>query len=81
MHVEKNVCDNDIKTLLNVKGKTKDKVKVRQDLTKMDIHNYLEDTPTSTFSLSHFRKEKQFFCQCLRNVKISQSYSSNIFII
>ena len=31
-HVEKNVCDSLIGTLLNIKGKTKDGLKCRQDL-------------------------------------------------
>ena len=37
MHVEKNVCDSLIGTLLNMKGKTKDGLKCRQDLVEMDI--------------------------------------------
>ncbi|WVZ05831.1 hypothetical protein V8G54_019177 [Vigna mungo] len=37
MHVEKNVCDSVIGTLLNVKGKTKDGIKSRQDLADMGI--------------------------------------------
>ena len=32
MHVEKNVCDNIVGTLLNIDGKTKDTNKVRLDL-------------------------------------------------
>ena len=34
MQVEKNVCDSLIGTLLNIKGKTKDGVKSRQDLVE-----------------------------------------------
>jgi len=41
MHVEKNVCDNIIDTLLNITGKTKDGVKARKDLVKMDIRKQL----------------------------------------
>ena len=37
MHVEKNVCDSLIGTLLNIKGKTKDGFKCRQDLVDMGI--------------------------------------------
>jgi len=32
MHVEKNVCDSIIGTLLNIKGKTKDAINARKDL-------------------------------------------------
>jgi len=38
MHVEKNVCDSLIGTLLNIKGKTKDGLQYRQDLVNMGIH-------------------------------------------
>ena len=37
MHVEKNVCDSSIGTLLNIKGKTKDGLKCHQDLVEMGI--------------------------------------------
>jgi len=37
MHVEKNVCDSLIGTLLNIKGKTKDCLKCRQDYAEMGI--------------------------------------------
>ena len=37
MHMEKNVCDSLIGTLLNIKGKTKDSLKCRQDLVEMGI--------------------------------------------
>ena len=41
MHVEKNVCDSLIGTLLNIKGKTKDGLKCRQDLVDMGIREQL----------------------------------------
>jgi len=37
MHVEKNVCDSLVGTLLNIKGKTKDGLKCRQDLVEIGI--------------------------------------------
>jgi len=39
MHVEKNVCDNVIDTLLNIQGKTKDSLNTRQDLLEMGIRD------------------------------------------
>jgi len=82
--LKKNVCDSIIETLLNVKGKTKDGVKARQDLTEMDIFSELHPQsigrrtylPPACHTLS--RKEKQIFCQCLTSVKVPQGYSSNI---
>ena len=37
MHVEKNVCDNIMGTLLNIEGKTKDTNKAHLDLADMNI--------------------------------------------
>ncbi|GJW42229.1 retrovirus-related pol polyprotein from transposon TNT 1-94 [Tanacetum coccineum] len=37
MHVEKNVCESLVRTLLNVPGKTKDGMNARLDLTKLGI--------------------------------------------
>ena len=41
MHIEKNVIDNIIGTLLNLDGKTMDNLKARQDLKDMGIRNEL----------------------------------------
>ena len=41
MHVEKNVCDSVIGTLLNINGKTKDGLNDRLDLIKMNIRGEL----------------------------------------
>jgi hypothetical protein len=37
MHIEKNICDNFLGTLLNVQGKTKDITNARLDLHDMGI--------------------------------------------
>ncbi|XP_027922610.1 uncharacterized protein LOC114180495 [Vigna unguiculata] len=41
MHVEKNVCDSIIGTLLNIQGKTKDGLNARLDLVEMGIREQL----------------------------------------
>ena len=41
IHVEKNVCESVMNTLLNIVGKTKDTEKARLDLTDMKIRNEL----------------------------------------
>ena len=41
MHVEKNVCDSVIGTLLNIQGKTKDSLNTHQDLAEMGIRSHL----------------------------------------
>jgi hypothetical protein len=84
MHVEKNVCDSLIGTLLNIKGKTKDTENARLDMVEMGIREALapQSTDTRTFlppachTLS--RKEKKSFCMCLRSIKVPHGYSSNV---
>ncbi|XP_057995006.1 uncharacterized protein LOC131175297 [Hevea brasiliensis] len=41
MHIEKNVCDNVLETIMNIKGKTKDNLNSRYDLVSMDIRHEL----------------------------------------
>ncbi|XP_003554943.1 uncharacterized protein [Glycine max] len=84
MHVEKNVCDSLVGTLLNIKGKTKDGLKCRQDLAEMGIRQQLHPVskglrtylPPACHTMS--TSEKKSFCHCLKNVKVPQGYSSNI---
>jgi len=78
MHVEKNVCDSIIGTLLNIKGKTKDEINARKDLVKMGVRLELQPQPhgkrtylpPTCHTLS--KSEKISFCKCLRGVKIPQ---------
>ena len=39
MHVEKNICDSVIGTILNIQGKMKDGLNMRQDLAEMGIRS------------------------------------------
>ncbi|CAM8936836.1 unnamed protein product [Rhodiola kirilowii] len=41
MHVEKNICESLLGTLLNIPGKTKDGVKARLDMLEMNIRTKL----------------------------------------
>ncbi|XP_021763790.1 uncharacterized protein LOC110728454 [Chenopodium quinoa] len=85
MHIEKNVCDSLIGTLLNIRGKTKDGTKARDDLQTMgirsELHAVVNDKgraylPPAAYTLS--RKEKIEFCESLAGVKVPEGYSSNI---
>ena len=42
MHIEKNICDSIIGTLLNIEGKTKDTLKSMIDLTHLGIRKDLQ---------------------------------------
>ncbi|KAG2371826.1 uncharacterized protein HKW66_Vig0239470 [Vigna angularis] len=84
MHVEKNVCDSLIGTLLNIQGKTKDGVNARLDLVDMKIREELAPReigkrtylPPACYTMS--KQEKISFCLCLKSIKVPQGYSSNI---
>jgi len=84
MHVEKNVCDSFIGTLLNIQGMTKDGVNANLDLVEMKIQEDLAPRevgrrtclPLACYTMS--KQEKKSFCLCLKRVKVPQGYSSNI---
>jgi hypothetical protein len=84
MHIEKNVCESLLKTLLNTDGKTRDHGHTLADLKKMGIRLelWLDDSvkgtelPTSCITLS--KHEKKEFCGFLKNMKVPFSYSTNI---
>jgi hypothetical protein len=85
MHVEKNVCESLLGTLLNMDGKTKDHAHARADLKKMKIREELwlnddsvkgMELPTSCITLS--KNEKKEFCEFLKSVKVPTGYSTNV---
>ncbi|KAL9457402.1 hypothetical protein AB3S75_006449 [Citrus x aurantiifolia] len=84
MHVEKNICESILCTLLDISGKTKDGLNARKDLEDWDIrhdlHPYVEGMrtylPAAPHSLSKI--EKKIFCERLFNMKLPDGYSSNI---
>ncbi|KAM6548166.1 hypothetical protein CsatB_019842 [Cannabis sativa] len=84
MHIEKNVCESIIGTLLDIPGKTKDGLNSRLDLVEMGIRQSLAPEkkgerlylPPACFTLS--KKEKQPVCKSLANMKVPDGYSSNI---
>jgi len=72
MHVEKNVCDSLIKTLINIKGKVEDVVNAHLNLIEMNIWEELAPwevgkctyLPAVCYTLS--KKEKSSFCDVLK---------------
>ena len=71
MHVEKNVCDSIIGTLLYIKGKTKDGINACKDLVEMGVRLELQVQPhgkrTYLPPACHtlLKSEKISFCNCL----------------
>ncbi|XP_058002285.1 uncharacterized protein LOC110664507 [Hevea brasiliensis] len=84
MHIEKNICDNILGTIMNIKGKTKDGIKTRLDLQALNIRPELHPVqqrnkvviPPALYSLS--TSEKYRLCQFLKQLKVPDGFSSNI---
>jgi hypothetical protein len=84
MHIEKNVCESLLRTLLNMDGKSRDYGHAWADLKRMGIRPelWLDDSvkgtelPTSCITLS--KHEKKEFCGFLKNVKVPSDYSMNV---
>jgi len=86
MHLEKNVFDNIVGTLLDMPKKTKDGLQLRMDLVEMGIGEELHPQegekndkvylPPACFTLTP--KEKKSFCKSLRDVRVPIGFSTNI---
>ena len=86
MHIEKNICDSVLGTLMydGGKGKNKDTSKARKDLEDMSICKdlHLQKTGTST-KMPHAKDtltkvENTRFYDWFKNVKFPDGYASNI---
>ncbi|KAM3338070.1 hypothetical protein P3S68_032399 [Capsicum galapagoense] len=81
MHIEKNVFDNVIYTLLNDKEKSKDHAKARRDLQDMGIRRDLWVDENDECKLAAFaipKNKKVAFLKTLKNISVPDGYSSNI---
>ena len=85
MHIEKNVVDNIIGTLLNLDSKTNDNLKTCQDLKDMGIRSefHLEKVRNDQTRMPHAcnhmnASENDGFLQVLKDVRVPDGYSSNI---
>ncbi|XP_065872964.1 uncharacterized protein [Euphorbia lathyris] len=84
MHIEKNVCDNVLGTLMKIKGKIKDTLNSRKDLVNMGIRNELHPTvvgdkvrvPIARYVLSE--NDKVALCKMLDDLKTPDGYLSKI---
>jgi hypothetical protein len=84
MHIEKNVCEALLGTLLGLAGKSKDSEKARLDLQELGIRNdqhpVLEKgrytLPAGLYTLG--KNEKTILCKFLQDVKMPDGYAANI---
>ena len=83
MHVEKNVAESIVGTLLNIPGRTKDGLAARKDLEFLGIKKELHpkakgnntELPAACFTLS--AQEKDMFLETLYKLKAPLGYCSN----
>ncbi|KAL3651956.1 hypothetical protein CASFOL_004958 [Castilleja foliolosa] len=85
MHIEKNICESILGTLMNVDGKTKDTVKARLDLEDMNIRKEMHlikkgnekyAMPAASYVMT--KKDRREFCEFIRSVKFPDGYAFNI---
>lgn len=84
MHIEKNICENVLGTLLDIQGKTKDPLVAREDLRDWGIREelHLQERenkrikPAACFTLSS--SERNEFCQFLKSIKYPDGFAANI---
>ncbi|XP_061371520.1 uncharacterized protein LOC133314095 [Gastrolobium bilobum] len=81
MHIEKNVCDNIIYTLLNDSAKSKDHMNARKDLKEWDCKPDLWPDangryPPAMYTMTNQGK-KAFLCT-LKNISVPDGFASNI---
>ncbi|XP_016460803.1 uncharacterized protein LOC107784235 isoform X1 [Nicotiana tabacum] len=85
MHIEKNICDSLLGTLLEIDGKSKNHEKSRYDLQEIRIRKELQrrinNDGTISLAKSCFYmkpKEKSLFCTVMKNAKLPKGCASNI---
>ena len=84
MHIEKNICDSIVGTLLSIDGKSNDNLNSRLDLQTMGIRDQLHPIERgnrvilSVACYSLTSNEKKEFCKFLKEVKVPDGYTSNI---
>ena len=84
MHIEKNVCEALLGTLLNIPKKTKDRESVRLDMDAMGIRMELrqknpgkkEKLPLASWNLTH--AEKKVVCSSFLGMQLPNGFCSNI---
>jgi hypothetical protein len=85
MHIEKNVCDNIINTLLGVEGKTKDNINsrydleehnIRSDLHPIDLNNEEVYVPPAPYAME--LDQQRTVCKVIKSATFPPHYASDI---
>lgn len=84
MHIEKNICESVVGTLIDTKQKSKDTLNARLDLQELgirkDLHPHKEGNKY-VYSVARYtlnKEEKVALCKFLKGVKMPDGYASNI---
>ena len=84
MHVEKNIGQSILGTLLDIEEKSKDGINSRKDLQVLGIRKKLHTIDMGSKTLlpaapcTLTSQEKEIFLYRIRNLKVPDGYSSNI---
>jgi hypothetical protein len=85
MHIQKNVFDNIVNTILDVDKKSKDNVNARLDLKRLKIRAelHIDETqdkpnlPEAKYYMSPLQKRR--FCRVIKNTRFPDGHASNLF--
>ncbi|XP_039129148.1 uncharacterized protein LOC120265343 [Dioscorea cayenensis subsp. rotundata] len=80
MHIEKNVCDNVLFTLLNDSSRSKDHLNARKDLKDIGCKSDLWPDENGKFALAVYTMSKQgkkLFLSTLKNISLPDDYARN----
>ena len=84
MHIEKNICESILGTLLEIEGKCKDSEKARLDMEhlgiRQDQHPVIDGDNYSLPAALYFldKEDKKMLCKFLQETKMPDGFSSNI---
>jgi hypothetical protein len=85
MHIQKNVFDNIVNTILDVDKKSKDNVNARLDLKRLKIRTelHIDETqdkpnlPEAKYYMTPLQKRR--FCRVIKNTIFPDGHASNLF--
>jgi hypothetical protein len=84
IHIEENICENILGTLLKILGKTKGTDNVWSDLHDMGIRHdlHMQQDSNSVVNPAAFyvlnKENKVKFCKCLKGVKFPDGFAANL---
>lgn len=84
MHIEKNVFDNIVHTILQVDNRSKDNVKARLDMKRFKIRTHLhvdetQEKPDLPEAMHYMNSDnKKVFCSVVKNARFPVDYASNM---